>query len=37
VLELAAHFNTSIGLTLALVDGAQTGQTGRDIQIRACR
>jgi hypothetical protein len=30
VLELAAHFNISIGLTLALVDGAQAGQTGRD-------
>jgi uncharacterized protein (TIGR03083 family) len=30
VLELAAHFTISIGLTLALVDGAQAGQTGRD-------
>ena len=30
VLELAAHCNISIGLTLALVDGAQAGQTGRD-------
>ena len=30
VLELAAHFNISIGLTLSLVEGAQPGQTGRD-------
>jgi uncharacterized protein (TIGR03083 family) len=30
VRELAAHFTISIGLTLALVDGAQSGQTGRD-------
>jgi hypothetical protein len=30
VLELAAHFTISIGLTLALVEGAQAGQTGRD-------
>jgi hypothetical protein len=30
VLELAAHFDISIGLTLTLVDSAQEGQPGRD-------
>ena len=30
VRELAGHLTISIGLTLALVEGAQAGQTGRD-------
>jgi hypothetical protein len=30
VLELAAHFDISIGLSLALVESAQDGQPGRD-------